>query len=126
MNLNDPKIKKAIKQTEKTAKKQIRKNIGFDFVSTCKNIQEDRHTLSLKELEDKYKSFYDKHEPIFMMAATRTMTIEDFENLKAMLDMMKLINNKQLSYTQASQAVSYTAAKKYAPELLNKNLKKIE
>lgn len=125
MNINDPKVKERLKEVSGDAAKQISYNMKkYNYVVMCKRIQKDRNNMSFEDLKDKYEEFYDKHEPLFMMAATRKMSNEDFENLKGMLLMMQKVHNKQMNYTQASQTVSYYAAKKYAPELLNKDLKK--
>lgn len=123
--------KKYLRQKLRDKLKQQQKNRQKKNLPNKKNpegvyeiveaIQNDRKNMSFAELLTKYKDFSEEYLDIFRVASSRDMSVEEMNRLKDMLVQRELIESGALTLEEASSMTSEQLARRYQPELLNKN-----
>lgn len=73
------------------------------LIKTLRKIQEDKKTMSLYELVERYKPFAQLYSPLFDKAIKEDFTEEDYGRIMSMMALRHQVNHNILSLNEADE-----------------------
>jgi hypothetical protein len=83
------------------------------LVKTLRKIQEDKKTLTLHELVERYKPFAQLYPPLFDKAVKEDFTEEDYGRIMTMMALRYQVNNNIISLDEADEKIKEKLFRRY-------------
>jgi hypothetical protein len=96
-------------------------NSAQQLVKTLRKIQEDKKTLTLYELVERYKPFAKLYSPLFDKVVKEDFTEEDYGRIMSMMALRHQVNHKILSLNEADEKIKEKLFHRFFREDENSN-----
>jgi len=93
----------------------------YNILDEINTIQSQKSLYKYDELKLLHQDFADQNPELFEKCTREDMTKDDIENMIYLLDLRQQVKEGKITFEKASNILSFNMAKKYQPELLQKD-----
>lgn len=94
---------------------------NYDVLEEIKAIQNEKNLYKYDEIKLMHQEFAEHNPELFEKCVREDMTNDDIQNTICLLQLRERVKKGEITYENASSMVSTIMARKYQPELLQKD-----
>lgn len=113
-------IKQTMSKDYEPPKFEDRKE-NYNVLEEIKSIQKEKDLYKYDEIKLMHQEFAEHNPELFEKCVREKMTEDDIQNTICLLQLRERVKKGEISFEQASSMVSTIMARKYQPELLQKD-----
>lgn len=94
---------------------------NFDILNEINKIQSERTLYKYEEIKLIHQEFAEQNPELFEKCVREKISQDDIKNTIYLLDLRQQVKDGKITYEKASSIMSFYMAKKFQPELLQKD-----